>query len=377
MDTKSLFQVVEGFNSPAPEVVKTNDMLNEKLNWFVLEDRTHAVGILNVDFDAKPRDLLLECDKKIVYQLFKPESRLVIRNTLESRFLRLTECIYKHIHHTVDKYGLDHHKICYMSSNINEHKAYNRWCSQNRIVNKIQVFGVVGWWEFSLNNYTQYDRSWHTDFKAKKFICLNRRIHDAPHRKSVLYHLYRLGQINHGLVSSTGYEDNDLAVAENWDRKFYAASCRPRIVDIDAGSIGAGPAADRNTADLHRLTGFSIVTESSWDNDGGTHRFYTEKTLRAALYGHPFLIIGEAGANTDLVRLGLEPYTELWDIGTDFIAETDARIGAQLESIRWDLAASTLHTQNREKIKHNRDAVMQNLFNRRQLQKIAGWALNV
>lgn len=377
MNDMRLFTIFEQFPSPAPDYVEVNDLLTSKLKWYTLEDRSHAVGVRFQDFDAKPRDLLTDCDPDIVQQLKKPNARLIVRNNLESKFLRLTNCIYDHIHATIDKHNLDPNRICYISSNINEQKVYHAWCTKNRISNKIQVFGVVGWWEFSLYNFTEYDRTWRTDYKAKQFLCLNRRLFDAPHRQSLLYHLHRLGQINRGLVSSTGHEDIDLISKNSWDEKTYLASARKRIIDIDAETVGAGVAADTNTSNLHRLTAFSIVSESSWNNENGTHRFYTEKTMRAALYGHPFFIIGEAGANTDLVRLGIEPYTELWDIGTDFISNTDARVSAQLDSVRWDWDARNMHHELAEKIQHNRAAVMQNTFNRRVLKRIKRWAFHV
>lgn len=379
-DIKTLFKVTTGFHSPAPEYIDINEAL-EKLNWFVLDDQTHAIGDLRFtleEYDSKPRDLFLDCNStNIIHEMKKPESRLIINNVLESKFLRLTENIYPHIHHTLEKHNVDPNKVCYMTGNINEHKAYNQWCLQNRINNRIQVFGVIGWWEFSMNNFFQYDNSWHTDAKAKKFLCLNRRLADAPHRECTLYHLQRLGMMNKGLVSSTGHEDLVEAAHRGWEKDIYLSSSRKRIIDADTEELGAGQAADVDTHHLHRLTAFSIVTESNYNSESGTHRFYTEKTLRAALYGHPFVIIGETGANTDIVRLGMEPYTELFDIGTDYINNTDHRVKSQLESIRWDWNSQQMHHQLQNKIQRNRKSIMQNTYNRRQLQQIQKWALNV
>lgn len=369
-----VFNIVSGFVSPAPEMIDVNERLTEKLDWYTLEDRVHALGIRLSEYDKQPRDLLAGNSKKIINKLKQSHSRIIVRNILEGRFLRLTQDIYRHIHHTIAVHNLNPNHFCYMSSNLDEQKRYNAWCVNNSVHNKIQVFGFLGWREFSRNNYIEYKRTWQTNIKAKQFLCLNRRVSDAPHRKSTLYHLQRLGLMPKGMISNSGYHDVTTAETFGWNPEIQRASEKQRIIDIDSINMDAGAAADINTADLHRLTGFSVVTESSYSTDNNTMRFYTEKTLRAVLYGHPFVIIGEPGANTDLIRIGVEPYTDLFDINTDYISDVDHRVCAQLESIRWNWDITQMHSQLAEQIHNNRQSILKNSFNQRILKRIERWA---
>jgi len=374
---EDLFYLHKGFYSPDPSAIDTNEILQQKCTWYSLEDRVHGIGVDREWFNSEPRNLLEYVPQQHISLLKEPQARLVINNSRESKFLRLTDNIYPHLHKTIDDNNLDAAKIAYWCGNLNENKVYDAWCRANKVQDRIEIFPVMGWWQFSINNYGHYHSSWHNESKVKKFLCLNRRMFDAPHRQSVVYHLHRLGEINQGLVSTSGYQDPDRAEQYAWNRNSYTTSTRKRILDIDTDTMNAGEAADKDTHHLHRLTAFSIVTESSHDNQAGTHRFYTEKTLRAALYGHPFVVVGEAGANTDLVKLGLEPYNELFDLGTDFIADTEHRVQHQLESIRWDWKPQAMHHQLREKIHRNRQAIMKNTHNKRSFNSIQRWALDV
>lgn len=374
---EDLFYLHQGFYSPSPSSIDINEVLQIKCKWYSLEDRVHGLGVDRQWFNSEPRNMLQHVPQQHIELLQAPEARLIINNSSESKFLRLTDNIYPHLHKTIDDNNIDPEKVAYVCGNLNENKVYDQWCRDNKVHNRIQVFTVLGWWQFSMDNYGQYHRSWHTESKVKKFLCLNRRMFDAPHRQSAVYHLHRLGQLNQGLVSSGGYQDPHRAERLGWEQNSYTTSTRKRILDVDTETLNAGQTADVDTHHLHRLTGFSIVTESSHDNHHGTHRFYTEKTLRAALYGHPFVIIGEAGANTDLVKLGMEPYDELFDLGTDFIAHTDTRVQHQLESVRWDWNVEKMHHQLRDKIHRNRQAIMKNTLNKRTLNSIQRWALNV
>jgi len=370
------FQCIPGYYTPAPENFQANDDLQRKLQWYQLENITHTMGNDKVsidEFDCEPRDLLANTDAAVIRALRQPNARLAINNVLESRFLRQTGNIYPHIHRMVDEHNLNPHHICYISSNLNEHKRYTQWCVRNNVHNRIQVYGVLGWWEFARNNFTQYTPDWRHAPKAKSFLCLNRRTYDAPHRATALYAMQHLGVINSGLISNTAHDNH---CQPDWDPKTYRKSSRIRIIDVPAHELAPGQAADLDTHRLHKITAFSIVTESCWNTESGVHRFYTEKTLRAVLYGHPFVIVGEAGANTDLSRLGIEPYDELWDMGTEFETSVYNRVYNQMASVRWDWNPQDMYHTLHNKIVHNRNAVLKNTHNTRVFKQINRWALD-
>lgn len=374
---ENLFHIHKGFYSPVPNDIDLNETLINRCDWYTLEDRSHALNISREEFDQEPRNMLEFISEQEISKLREPQARFVINNQLESKFLRLTDNIYPHLHKTIEDNNINPAQVAYMCGNLNENTVYDQWCRENNVHNRIEIFSPLGWWDNAQLRYKEYHSSWHSETKAKSFLCFNRRVFDAPHRKSTLYHLHRLGQIKNGLVSSSGYQDPEIAQSLGWNEKIYLKSERKRILDVEATNMNAGEAAFVNTHHLHRITAFSIVTESSYDYDHARQRFYTEKTLRAALYGHPFVIIGAAGANTDLVRLGLEPYNELFDLTTDFVVETDLRVQHQLESVRWDWKPQHMHHELRKKIHHNRKSILKNHYNKRILNSIQRWALNV
>lgn len=371
-DYSSLFEVswYPWLPNPAPKY------LNEirPFHWYVVEDRVHQVRnripIHHDEFDLEPRNLL---GSKDLNALSHPKSRIIFRNDMEHRYMRLTKDIYKHLHYTIDCCGLNPRAVFYISGNFNEEQKYTQWCNQNSISseNRINALGAFGWNDFSTLTYTEFSGSWLTQEKRKSFLCFNRRMHCAEHRHLTLYYLQQLGHMNQGYVSNPLTDEQDYIGEYSLDPEIYRQAGRKRILDTPAtNDLGAGGTAALTPWKLYANSQFSIVTESDWRTDGKTMRFYTEKTARAILYGHPFVIVGECGANTDLARLGVEPYNELFDLNTDLIPDLNTRIQAQLSSIRYHWDDREIAHYLKEKILHNRNSIQSDRFNATQTRKI-------
>ncbi len=80
-------------------------------------------------------------------------------------------------------------------------------------------------------------------------------------------------------------------------------------------------------------TRFSLVTETEMSR--GEIRRFTEKSMKPAALGHPFLILGNPGALAELTAtFGLASFPDLFDESYDGFAEPARRMACALRSVR-------------------------------------------
>ena len=369
-DYSGYFVIRRELYSPYPHPKYNRELENH--TWYTITDCVHELRekrpISAAEFDAEPRCMI---HSQYWPALQKTDVRIIIKNDLEHRYRRLTEDVYTHIHHTLNMSEINPKHVFYITSNLHEHRVYAAWAEKNHIPDsqRIHALGVFGWSEFSRVRYTEFDHSWLTRPKTKKYVCFNRRMHLAPHRHLALYHLQRLGEIDQGFVSNPVTYEREYINQYALCADTYTNSGVQRTLDTKR-DLGAGGSADLRPWKLYRDSNFSIVTESEYSTENSTMRFYTEKTARAILYGHPFVIIGECGANTDLAQLGCEPYTELFDMSTDLIPNMHQRICSQFDSIRFDWEPGEIVQLLRDKIAHNRNSILEDRYNQRAAKKL-------
>jgi len=89
----------------------------------------------------------------------------------------------------------------------------------------------------------------------------------------------------------------------------------------------------KNPAELYQESLFSLVSETEVSSRDNTELFYSEKTFKPMMYGHPILIIGQQGANKRLDDLGLVPYDDYFDLSFDDEPDDIKRINMLLEEV--------------------------------------------
>ena len=175
------------------------------------------------------------------------------------------------------------------------------------------------------------------------FLSLNRR--PRVHRLALGLKLFADRLKSKGLVSmpSTRYSSDwipELDIAKTlghqdhldcWTRLSQAQprffSSLPWNLDLDIDNSGHTDALTFDTAgsDAYRNTYFSIVTETSIRNDAD-HLFFTEKTCKALVNLHPFLLIGHFGTLGRLRHLGFRTFGSLFDESYDGIERSSHRL---------------------------------------------------
>jgi len=157
------------------------------------------------------------------------------------------------------------------------------------------------------------------------------------HRILLFRYLSRAGLLDDGLVSFMGagpenpkkeWMDfrnppaavkaampDDMADIEDWIPR--------RVIRFDGQSAIGNDLADTYLPDAYAQTCFSVVTETDFF-DGNVRRV-TEKAMKAACMGHPFLLLGPPGSLLILQRYGFRTFPEVFDESYDDIEDPAAR----------------------------------------------------
>jgi len=99
-------------------------------------------------------------------------------------------------------------------------------------------------------------------------------------------------------------------------------------------------------SEWYNTTHYTLVVESSWDEDV----FITEKTFKPIMYGHPFIIWGNAGSLKQLKSWGFETFEGTFDQSYDVEYDIDKRLQLVVTELKNFRQA---HNSSVDKIKHN------------------------
>jgi len=238
------------------------------------------------------------------------------------------------LHNSALKYQIDLRKIYYLTSNHLEYTCYANFLFLNNISVGINILQSTMISDMVLPR--EYEPSDHhqTKFlenhKDKFFLHLSRR--NRPHRVLANYLMSKSEIKNDGYLSQDKLRRRDVNSILNvsnespnlinkltvddikeWNREL------PYVVDSDDFEVNW---ASYRSEDLYHKTVFSIVLETNVNDRGGTTMFPSEKTFKAIIHKHPFMIFGNRGINSFLKSLGLKTYDSYFDIGS-FDFETD------------------------------------------------------
>ena len=117
---------------------------------------------------------------------------------------------------------------------------------------------------------------------------------------------------------------------------------------------------------LYRDSYASIVLETLYDAEQSGGAFITEKTFKAILNAHPFVIFGCSGTLATLRRLGYRTFDGLIDTGYDSIQDNTERFRATVAAVaaiaQQDPAA--WYQRCREDIEHNQQLFIASKWSR-------------
>lgn len=209
---------------------------------------------------------------------------------------------------------------------------------------------------------------------SKLFLCMNRTL--KRHRREVVCRLQAMGLLDECLISfddpspgDTRFDDPVLQTA--WEM---VAAKAPFTIDREAGSLwqrydSSSSAHYRHFALAwlpnawpYHDTLLSIVNESNYESDT---TFVTEKTLKAIVHEHPFIIVGSPGSLAWLRRMGFRTFEPYIDETYDTIEDGDARMASAMASVR---SVAALSAEDRVRLFHQLRPIAEH--NRRHLHEM-------
>jgi hypothetical protein len=190
----------------------------------------------------------------------------------------------------------------------------------------------------------------HAEPRGRKFTLLS-RVHKWW-RSTVVARFDQLGLLSN---DSAYWSYGDTSIGDLYENNPIMLSRFPGLADHMADFLKAGPyRCDDLTADQHNshwiLADYlytdsyaSFVLETLYDAEQSGGAFITEKTFKAILNGHPFVVFGCAGSLATLRKLGYRTFDHLIDNSYDSIEHNTDRFRATMQAVE-SLLDQDLHS---------------------------------
>jgi hypothetical protein len=262
-------------------------------------DEMHGIDLLIYNF------LERNCSNKVIFSRYKESSVKVLQ-------------IFKK--YNFEKF-MDTNQISMLISAEFEHPTIN-FCN-------IDFFSYSTYYHDNINISLRYfDKIFEIEQKPYKFLCLNGK--DREHRIDLYNSLNQINLIKDSLFSMTrpsflsridlpqeyqDYFNNDNFLVQ------YGSNKADRIEWIDS----------LLNPNLYIDTYFSVITET--DCYETKYPFLTEKTFKALLIGHPFLILSTPNFYKHLKNLGYMTFDGLIDESFDAIVDNKKRVETFAKSV--------------------------------------------
>lgn len=327
--------MIEVLNKQIP-LIETYDINNPQVRLFPLTQPTSGLSAL---YDSAL------IDKNVWYCMFTTENSfkivdikelmgseifdMVVNKTASivldipfEPFLRAIDAVYEDI---VIKLGIPSSQIIF-SSNMYDAKAYNDKVAEQHNLTPIRIFYFSAL-EWMLNKYQgPIPNTLTLKHYDKKFLNLNRRW--RTHRPLLVLLMYHQHLLDKGFVS---FGPADEEYYNTWERIWDGLKCSTwqnrKVFDavIESESIKSMPPLYLDTDELHtnraELTDstnkyyedsyFSVISETTfyYEESDKNSRFITEKTFKAIMMNHPFIIVSLPGSLQVLKELGYKTFS--------------------------------------------------------------------
>lgn len=255
-----------------------------------------------------------------IYQQVINKTASIVLDLSFEPFLRSIDSIYEDV---VIKYNIPSEQVVFLS-NMYDAAEYNRHAAIRYNCTPISVFWFSAL-EFMLQDYRDaIPNTLQSKVYDKKFLNLNRRW--RSHRPLLTLLLYHKNLLSNGLVSFGPCGETFNSWESIWDGLKVGAIGNIEIFTaiVQSESIKNMPALYLDTDQLHinraELTTstnryyedsyFSVVSETTFYNRE-THlnsRFITEKTFKAIMMNHPFILVSIPNSLEILKKLGYKTF---------------------------------------------------------------------
>lgn len=179
--------------------------------------------------------------------------------------------------------------------------------------------------------------------RSKYFLNFNRNS-GRLHRPKLVLELIKNNLFDKGLISLLKSDkfDSFCNEAGNQEYRELIASTYPYVLDYSDPNYVSDLNQYLTDSNLWLNTYFSIISETSVDKNTS---FITEKTLKAIIYLHPFIVWGNPNTLLHLKNLGFETFPEFFNEDYDSELNYDIRLNKVIKNVKQlcSLSISELH----------------------------------
>jgi hypothetical protein len=332
---------------------------------------------------SKGKSLFDYLNNKYLTDLRNNEAFLLLDQSFEGYH---AHWLWDFFHSECHRKGINAFNIIYVTGDIIAEETYKKYADEHNIPEGDRML-VLGYPHFQVDVFLNAsnkvylfnedplpDFEDHIKYKTenldqiKTYACLNKRL--RPHRIWFYSHLYYNNLLDKGLVSMNPYQATDMVWWEGrtMEGERFAEPLKILPLDVYGKSnkeFGDNFYINRFNPEVCLDTWVNVIPEASYgDMDGNV--FLSEKTFKAIVCHHPFIILGSKGSLKELKKLGYktfdrwidESYDEL-DTWERFEAITEAikKIDAIENKLEWFKSMESV-------LKHNYKILKRNVLNR-------------
>ena len=252
------------------------------------------------------------------------------------------------LHRVADKLlDIDSKNIILAQGSINSRAAYDSYADKTNRVRRIGILSAhvqecaV---KNSSNEVSHLVKEYQVEIKSKKFVFFNKMA--RPHRILLAARMFENNLIDKSYFSFEGDSDKrwldyvldspqiPLKVKQQFEKHKDEFPIRLNITESRLNPVNF----IEDDIKYHTDSYFSLITETVFHKAGSKYRnpmleylddiFITEKTYRAILFKHPFIIAGCPGSIKALQERGFKTFSPWIDESYDSIKDDNARLDA-------------------------------------------------
>ena len=331
-----------------PKLTKYQNRLNIYAGYQVGPDNT---TFLNLDLNILA---------SYISENYKDGTELIFENAHEGGSGRM----FARLHDLVDVTGIPASKFHYVACLVNLTELYEKFCQQNDIKEKINLYGIMTFEYSSMSNLKHIDHpNIFNTKKEKLFLCFNRVI--RPHRTFLVSLLLKENLVSNSYYSyfpNGGHVKSEESIDTNpwfvYNSNYFDDPNRfvemqqifdtnlpnmPYKLNIEADNNKVG--VDRDDYLFFENSWFSLVTETFFfpinsdvsekyhaTDDHGA--FFSEKIFKPIQRCHPFVLVSSCHSLKYLRKLGYQTFHPHIDESYDDIENHGERMLAIVKEVK-------------------------------------------
>lgn len=304
-------------------------------------------------------------NKKYLSDARKGRAMILLDQSLEGYH---TSWLWDYFHKDCINFEINPKCVIYVTGNLLAEEQYKTWADNNNIIDRLNIIPYV---HFEKDIFQLKHKSGiitvddHLEYKKnnniKTFNCLQKRL--RPHRIWIYKYLSDFNLINEGLISMNKFKSS-MSFMENRsltdeETQLYNKELPLLIYNKNNNEFPDSYYINRIIDQVFLDTWVSVISEASFNDDA---LFLSEKTFKAIVCKHPFIIAGNKNSLSKLRDLGYKTFDGFIDESYDDL-DTFDRLNSIMISIKkiseipnkleWYKSMEDILNHNYENLKKN------------------------